>query len=34
VSFPYRLTDLIEKGFDLAVRIGTIATDSRLVSIR
>lgn len=32
VNFTDRPTDLIEEGFDLAVRVGTITTDSRLMS--
>jgi DNA-binding transcriptional LysR family regulator len=32
VSFSDRLTDLIEEGFDLAIRVGTTTNDSRLVS--
>ena len=32
VSFTDRLADLVEEGFDLAVRIGVTASDSRLVS--
>lgn len=32
VSFTDRLTDLIEEGFDLAVRIGVTSSDTRLVS--
>ncbi|ASR05802.1 LysR family transcriptional regulator [Rhizobium leguminosarum bv. viciae] len=32
VSFTDRLADIVEEGFDLAIRIGTTATDTRLVS--
>ncbi|MBY3049468.1 LysR family transcriptional regulator [Rhizobium laguerreae] len=32
VSFTDRLADIVEEGFDLAIRIGATATDTRLVS--
>ncbi|ANP86289.1 LysR family transcriptional regulator [Rhizobium leguminosarum] len=32
VSFTDRLADIVEEGFDLAIRVGATATDTRLVS--
>ncbi|TBZ14289.1 LysR family transcriptional regulator [Rhizobium leguminosarum] len=32
VSFTDRLADIVEEGFDLAIRLGATATDTRLVS--
>ncbi|MBY5613321.1 LysR family transcriptional regulator [Rhizobium leguminosarum] len=32
VSFTDRLADIVEEGFDLAIRVGATATDTRLIS--